>query len=126
LVVDATFANIVVVVALVVVELSAVKFWRVVDPVSKRLEREVNPESTERVPVRLVIEPSVCPLIKPEVMVVAKRFVVEATVANKVVVVAFVVVALTPVKFWRVEDARERKPPLRNARPETERTVVEA
>ena len=37
---------------------------------------------------------------------------VEAVVAKKNVDVAFVVVAFQPVKFWRVEDAETRKPPV--------------
>ena len=52
-------------------------------------------------------------------MVVAKRLVDEATVAKSVVVVALVVVALIAVKFCKVEEARERKPPVRVESPVT-------
>ena len=37
----------------------------------------------------------------------------------KEVVVAFVVVEFLPVKFCKVEEARERKPPVRVESPET-------
>ena len=42
-------------------------------------------------------------------MVVAKRLVVEALVAKKLVEVAEVVVELMAVKFWRVEEALRRR-----------------
>jgi hypothetical protein len=42
-----------VVVELVVVELSPVKFWRVDEPVTKRLESVVCPEVTPRVPGKI-------------------------------------------------------------------------
>ena len=45
---------------------------------------------------------------------------VEAVVAKKNVDVAFVVVAFQPVKFWRVEDAETRKPPVSVESPVTE------
>ena len=44
----------------------------------------------------------------------------------RVVDVALVVVEFNPVKFWRVEEADERKPPVKNERPETEMAVEEA
>jgi hypothetical protein len=80
------------VVAFEVVALRAVKFWRVVEPF------------TRRVPVKFAADEIVCPLTNPEVIVpvlifprvefpavkfVVKRFVLEAVVANEVVEVAF-------------------------------------
>ena len=41
----------------------------------------------------------------------------------KLVEVEFVVVELIPVKFWRVDDASDRKPPVKVERPETESEV---
>jgi hypothetical protein len=86
-------------VALVEVELRAVKFWRVDEPVTRRLERVVRPLVTLRVPVRLAALEIVWPFIVPEVMLpvlreVEKRLVEEAVVAKKLVVVAEVPVAL--------------------------------
>ena len=50
--------------------------------------------------------------VVPNCARVAKRFVELAVVEKSDVEVACVVVEFTPVKFWRVEDARERKPPV--------------
>ena len=56
----------------------------------------------------------------PALSAVAKRFVELAVVAKKFVVVADVPVAFRNVKFWRVEEARERNPPVRVESPVTE------
>jgi hypothetical protein len=87
--VEATFAKRVVVVAFEVVALRAVKFWRVVDAFA-RIVPAVN------VPVFSFVE---------------KRLVEDAVVAKRDVVVAFVVVALSAVKFWRVVEPVARKLP---------------
>ena len=42
----------------------------------------------------------------------------------RVVVVALVVVAFTPVKFWKVEEARAREPPVSVVTPPTARVPV--
>jgi hypothetical protein len=99
-------------VELVVVAFNPVKFCKVLDPVTRRFESVVNPDVTLSVPVKLAAEEMVWPLMRPEVMapavsepmvpVFAKKFVVDAVVAKKVVVVAFVEVEFNPVKFWRV------------------------
>ena len=65
------------------------------------------------------------------VAVEAKRFVDEAVVAKKLVVVAEVPVAFTKVKFWRVLDPVARRlarvvSPVKYEAPETESAVVEA
>lgn len=73
--------------AFVVVEFTAVKFWSVVEAVASKV-------------------PTV---IVPKLTVVANRFVEEAVVAKDVVVVAFVVVELSPVKFCNVLDAFTRR-----------------
>ena len=105
-----------VVVALVVVEFCAVKFWRVEEPVRRRFENLVRPAVAVTVPVKFEAGPIVWPFMRPEVMAVAKRLVVEAVVAKKFVVVAFVVIKDIPVafwnvKFWRVvEPAKKRSP----------------
>ena len=65
-------------------------------------------------------------MMSPEVIIVAKRLVVLATVAKKVVEVELVVVELSPVKFWRVDEANVRNPPFRYDRPDTVITVEEA
>ena len=57
-----------------------------------------------------------------KVAFVAKRLVDDAVVAKRVVVVALVVVAFTPVKFWRVEEAVARRLAV-VVRPETVREV---
>jgi len=69
-------------VALVVVLFAPVKFWRVVEPVTRRLESTPVPNVTD-----------------PKAAFVAKRLVEEAVVAKKLVVVAFVDVELSAVKF---------------------------
>lgn len=55
-------------VAFVVVEFCAVKFWKVEEPVTKRFDSEVSPESTLSVPVKLAKEEMVWPLMRPEVI----------------------------------------------------------
>jgi len=118
LVEEAVVAKKLVVVAFEEVELSAVKLRSVEEPDISKLESEVRPEVTFKVPVNEAAEEIVWPLIKPEVMapvvsepeevmlptlrVVAERLVEEAVVAKKLVVVAEVPVAFTKVKFWRV------------------------
>lgn len=59
-------------------------------------------------------------------MTVANRLVELAVVEKKDVDVAFVVVEFTPVKFCNVDEAEERKPPVRVEKSETMRFVVEA
>jgi hypothetical protein len=48
-------------------------------------------------------------LVVPKVASVAKRLVEEAVVAKNEVLVLFVVVELSPVKFWRVDEPVARK-----------------
>ena len=60
-------ANRLVEVALVVVALTPVKFCRVDDPVSSRLERVVRPPVAVRVPVKLAVDEIFCPFTRPEV-----------------------------------------------------------
>ncbi len=81
-------------VALVVVAFTPVKFWRVVEPESSKVESDV-------APVTLSVEASVA---APDVYKVPP----ESAVAKKFVEVALVVVAFTPVKFWRVVEASAR------------------
>jgi hypothetical protein len=93
-----------VVVALVPVALTNVKFWRVEEPVSSRFESVVSPPVAVTVPVKLAADDIVWPLIRPEVSVpavsvpilpdVEKRFVLEAVLEKKLVVVADVPVAV--------------------------------
>jgi hypothetical protein len=81
----------------------------VVEPFNSKLDRLVSPLIAVNVPVKLAALDIVCPFIKPLVRVVAvrlpifpeveKKFVVEAVVEYK-----FVVVPLTPVKFCKVEE----------------------
>jgi hypothetical protein len=90
-----------VVVALLEVELSAVKFCRVDEPVARML-RDVRREAR---------------VADPPLSVVKKKLVVEELVAKKLVVVAEVPVAVVKVKFCRVVDAVTRRlvvvaPPL--------------
>ena len=101
-------------VASVVVECVAVNLWSVEEPDIKRFESEVRPPVAVTVPVKFAAEEIVWPLIKPDVIapvvrapeevmlpvlkVVEKRLVEEAVVANEVVEVAFVVVALPVTK----------------------------
>ncbi len=80
----------------------AVNLWRVEEPVTRRLERVERPPVAVRVPVKFAADEIVWPLIRPEVIAVAKRLVVEALVEKKLVVVAEVPVALVKVKAWRV------------------------
>ena len=54
--VDAKFAKSVVVVAFVEVLFTAVKFWRVVLPVTRRFESVVRPAVAVRVPVKLAAD----------------------------------------------------------------------
>ena len=72
-----------VVVAFVVVELTAVKFWRVVEPVTKRVLRAVGPETERDV----------------DVASVKIAFVARKMEAKREVEVEFVVVELIAVKF---------------------------
>ena len=110
-----------VVVAEVPVALMKVKFWRVEEPVVRRLERVVRPPVTLSVPVKLAEEEIVWSLIRPEVIgpavrvpmlpEVEKRLVDEAVVEKRLVVVAEVVVELSAMKPpVKVEEAVERKP----------------
>ena len=108
---EATVAKNVVEVELVVVELIPVKFCNVEEARERKPPVSVVRPETATVPVKLAAEEIFCPLIRPDVIVVAKRLVEEATVAKNVVEVELVVVLLTPVKFCNVEEARERKPP---------------
>ena len=148
LVEDAVVANDEVEVAFVVVELSPVKFCKVVEEVTRRLvvvalPLMVNPDDVvpppmvedavdwkpERIPkevreevttfeARVVpvsdpagAEPEILPVrfpVRLPVPEVKKRLVVEAVPAKKFVVVAFVVVELSPVKFAKVDDAYAR------------------
>src|ERR1019366_4264897 len=86
LVVEALVAKKLVVVAEVPVALTKVKFCRVVDDVTKRLVVVAPPLEVKADVVR-----------EPMVAALEKRFVVEALVAKKLVVVAEVPVALTKV-----------------------------
>ena len=67
-----------------------------------RVEAPVPPLETER---------RVWSVREPRLAAAEKRLVEEAVVEKKSVVVAEVVVAFTPVKFCKVEDAVVRKPP---------------
>jgi len=88
------------------------------EPLTNRLERVVNPPLAVRVPVKLAVLDIVCPFISPEVIGpavrvpmlpdVANRFVEDAVVAKKLVVVALVPVAVLKVKFCRVVEPRAR------------------
>ena len=84
------------------------------EPESSRLESEVRPEVTFKVPVNDAAELMVWPLIKPEVIVpevmlpnvelpalrtVANKLVLEAVLEKKLVVVALVEVEFNAVKF---------------------------
>ena len=84
-----------VVVAAVVVELTAVKFWRVEEALAKRLVKVPRPEE-----VKL-----------PPVPVVKNKLVVEAVVEKREVEVALELVELTAVKFWRVVEPTTSKSP---------------
>ena len=121
-----------VVVACEVVARRAVKFWRVVEPESNRFESEVSPPVAVNVvptatePVKLAADDIVWPLMRPEVMVpavkllivplVEKRFVLDAEVEKRAVVVAEVIVA-EPAKSvvvvaWVVVDLSNIAPPV--------------
>jgi hypothetical protein len=67
--------------------------------------------------------------MRPEVMAVAKRLVVEATEEKKLVVVAKEVVELTAVKLWRVVEpvrakVESEERPVTERAPPTERAPV--
>ena len=78
-----------VVVALVPVAVTKVKFWKVEEALARMLLK---------VPVPLTVN-------VPPVPVVKNRFVEDAVVEKKLVVVAFVEVELRKVIFWNVEEA---------------------
>jgi hypothetical protein len=103
-----------VVVAEVPVAFRKVKFWSVVEPVSKRFASVASPAVAVRVPVKLAALDIVWPLMSPAVIapvvkLVEKRLVELAVVAKLVVEVALVVVELSPVKFWRVVELTVRR-----------------
>jgi len=105
-----------VVVAEVEVELIEVKFRSVEEPVRRRLERVERPPVTVRVPVKLAAAEIVWLLMLPEVMTpvlreVENKFVLEALVEKKFVVVALVPVAVVKVKDWRVEEPVTKRSP---------------
>jgi hypothetical protein len=77
-----------VVVALVEVEFRAVKFWRVEEALTLRLERVVKPLVMVTVPVKLAAFEMVWPLIRPEVIGPAVRVPMLPVVAKRFVVVA--------------------------------------
>ena len=108
LVEEAVVANEFVEVAFVEVELSAVKFWRVEEPESKRLDKVARPVE--------VMFPTLA-------IAVAKRFVELAVVAKELVLVAFVLVELRAVKLSKVEEP-ERSKFEREESPVTERVPV--
>ena len=83
------------VVAFVEVEFRKVTFWRVEEPVTRRL-------GIVRAPARVRFE---------IVAFVANKFVLDAFVAKKLVVVAEVPVALTKVKFCKVEEPEVKRLP---------------
>ena len=60
-------------------------------------------------------------VMRPVLREVENRLVELAVVANELVVVAFVEVELRAVKFCKVEDAKERNPPVRVESPVTDR-----
>jgi hypothetical protein len=80
-------------VALVVVELRAVKFCKVLDELTRRLANVPRP-----VEVKL-----------PPLAVVKKRLVVDAVVEKRLVEVADDEVELTRVTFWKVEEALAKR-----------------
>jgi len=122
---EAVVAKKLVVVAFVDVELSAVKFCKVDEPVTRRLERVERPPVAVRVvpmvrePVRFAALEIVWPLMRPAVTAprvvlpavraVANKFVELAVVAKKFVVVAEVPVAAVKVKAWSVEEPFARR-----------------
>jgi hypothetical protein len=107
-------------VAWVEVEFLAVKFWRVVDEVTKRLvvvARVATRLSKVLMPVKALLlarrveEAAVAaePVIEPTMVFVTVRLVKTPLVAKSEVEVALVVVDSSPVKFWRVEEEVERR-----------------
>ena len=76
-------------VAAVVVELTAVKFWRVDEALTKRLTKVAEPAEREA----------------------ENRLVEEAVVLKRLVVVAFVPVALVKVNFCKVVEPTTNKSP---------------
>jgi hypothetical protein len=92
-VLDDVPANRLVVVALVPVAFIKVKFWRVDDPVARRLARVVRPLETLRVPLNDAAELMFWLLIRPDVItpavraptfpLVEKRLVLDAVFANE-------------------------------------------
>ena len=64
--------------------------------------------------------PAVAAIMAPPV-VVLRRLPEPIFDTARFVVVALVVVELSPVKFWRVEEADERNPPVNVESPVTER-----
>ena len=110
--VEAVVAKSVVVVALEVVLLTPVKFWKVEEPLESRLPKVPRVETVSE-PVKLAALEIVWPLIKPEVVMVLavklpmlplveKRLVEEAVVLKMLVVVAEVVVERVAIKLVRV------------------------
>jgi hypothetical protein len=77
------------------VELTAVKFCKVDDPLTRRFANVPRPVDVK----------------SPPLPVVKKRLVVEAVVANRFVVVALDEVELTAVKFWRVVEPETVRAP---------------
>jgi hypothetical protein len=86
---EAKVEKMVVEVALVVVALRPVKFWKVDEPLVRMVAKVPRPVEV---------------MFPTDAMTVAKMLVEEALVTNKFVVVALVVVAWRPVKFWKVEE----------------------
>ena len=122
-----------VVVALVPVAFTKVKFWRVVEAVAKILAKvpRVVPVMLAKVGDAVVFTlwsnqslrvgaPFTVKSLPLTVRAEVKRFVLDAVVEKKFVVVAEVPVAFTKVKFWRVEDEVTSRVPV------VVRPVVEA
>ena len=121
-----------VVVAEVPVALMKVKFWRVVEPVRSRFGKVARPlvvrdDAIVIEPVKLAAEEIVWPLMRPEVMgpavsvpmfpKVEKRFVEEAVVEKKLVVVAEVPVALANSTVSNTECLTTVRSPVMLAEP---------
>ena len=85
---------------------------RVVSPVTPRV-----PENVPLMPVRIEFTRV------ESVAFEEKRFVELAVVAKEVVVVALVVVEFAAVKFCSVDEAKERKPPVKVESPVTPRVL---
>ena len=94
---EAVVAKLFVVVALVEVELSAVKFWRVEEPFTRRLARVPRPLMN----------------VVPKFAAVANIFVELAVVAKRLVVVALVPVAFVKLKLPRMPVPRLKFVPNR-------------